>query len=324
MTHFHSFVRSLSRLLPTRLWLYLRQRPILQEQAAVAAYWAPLIARWEAGELTHYALQPKQELHGQRIIWQYWGQGYDPSSMPEVVRIAMASVDYYAEDWRIIRLSDETLHEWIELPDFVQQRLREGGGFNRTFLSDLLRVALLATYGGVWLDATILLTAPLPEALSEADFFAYQRDSREPDQLLWRSSYYRYYGFAPEYRVRMLNSILFARTPGHPIYTALLDFLLYYWEHERYIRDYFFFQILFHELVQQGSLAGANCPLVSDTLPHLVQKKLATPSYSRHSFDWIFDHQALHKMSYYDAPTLERLKALLRTHRPELAQALGL
>ena len=238
-------IRTLQRILPQSLWLAIRQRPIIQDHQRVADYWAPIIAQWGQGKLPHYTLRPKQDLPMGKVIWQYWGQGADAPDLPEVVRIGFASVDYFAGDYQVIRLSDTTIRDYIDLPEFVWEKMHTHKVFNRTFFSDLLRVALLATYGGVWLDATILLSAPLPEAYTTADFFAFQRDPNEQDQHLWRSTYYEYYGFKQDYRVRFLSSALFAK-PNTPIINALLDLLLFYWHNETVLNHYFCFQILFH------------------------------------------------------------------------------
>lgn len=40
--------------------------------------------------------------------------------------------------------------------------------------ADICRVELLYRHGGLWMDATCFLDAPLPEWLWEADFFVYQ------------------------------------------------------------------------------------------------------------------------------------------------------
>lgn len=312
-----SLIRLLQRILPRPLWLELRQRPIIQAHQRVADYWTPIIHQWQAGKLPHYTLTPKQSLPTNKIIWQYWGQGADAPDLPEVVRIGFASVDHFAGEYQVIRLSDATVRDYLDLPDFVWEKMQTGQGFNRTFFSDLLRVALLATYGGVWLDATILLTAPLPTAYTEVPFFAFQRDRRAPDQNLWRSTYYEYYGFKPSYRVRLLNSILFAHQ-GSRLIDAMLDCLLYYWKTQDDILHYFFFQILFHELVQVGPLAQEKGPQVSDLLPHLIQKKIGMPSFQRYSWEDVLRLTSIHKLSYFNEPSLEKLRELLSTYVPEL------
>ena len=310
-------IRTLQRILPQPLWLALRQRPVIQGHQRVADYCAPIIAQWEQGKLPHYTLQPKKELPKNKIIWQYWGQGADAPDLPEVVRIGFASVDHFAGDYQVIRLSDTTISEYIDLPEFVWEKLHTNKAFTRTFFSDLLRFALLATYGGVWLDATVLLSAPLPEAYTKADFFAFQRDPHEKDQLLWRSTFYEYYGFKSSYKVRLLSSILFAK-PDTPIVNAVLDLLLYYWQTETDLIHYFYLQILFHELVQVGPLREHNYPVVSDILPHLIQKKIALPDYQRYSWTEALRVNTIHKLSYFNEPSLEKLREVLAKELPEL------
>lgn len=307
----------LQALLPSPLWLELRQHPIIQGHQRVADYWAPRIQLWASGKLPHYELRPKQDLPKNKVIWQYWGQGADAPDLPEVVRLGFASVDHFAGDYQVIRLSDATIQDYLDLPSFVGEKMRSHKAFNRTFFSDLLRVALLATYGGVWLDATILLTAPLPKAYTEVPFFAFQRDAKEKDQLLWRSTYYEYYGFKRSYKVRLLNSILFAQQ-GSAVIEAMLDLLLYYWQEQDDIIHYFFFQILFHELVQTGPLHLENGPLVSDLRPHLIQKKIARPDWLRYSWDEVLQLTSIHKLSYFDERAMTILRQLLQEKLPEL------
>ena len=315
------FIRALQRVLPQTLWLNLRQRPIIEQHERVARYWQPLIAKWQEGRLLHYELCPKKDLPRDKVIWQYWGQGIAEGSLPEVVKLCFASVDRYRGEYQVIRLSDDTIGEYLDVPEFVWEKLRGNDAFTRTFFSDLLRLMLLHTYGGVWLDATVLLSGELPREYLEMDFFAFQRDDAERDKALWRSTYYSYYGWGRGYRVRLLNSILFAKK-GSRIIDAMLDLLLYYWEHEEDILDYFFFQILFYELVQEGPLRAENCPIISDCLPHVVQKKLSSPGYSRYSFSEILTKLHLHKMSYYDQATLRHLKDILRKELPELSPSI--
>ena len=238
------FIRTLQQVLPQDLWLNLRQRPIIKQHERVAHYWRPLIATWQEEKLPHYELRPKKDLPKDKVIWQYWGQGTEEDSLPKVVKLCFASVDRYCGEYQVVRLSDDTIGEYLDVPGFVWEKLKGNDAFTRTFFSDLLRLMLLHTYGGVWLDATVLLSGELPREYLEMDFFAFQRDDTERDKNLWRSSYYFYYGWSRGYRVRFLSSILFAKK-GSRIIDAMLDLLLYYWEHEEVLLDYFLFQILF-------------------------------------------------------------------------------
>ena len=100
--------------------------------------------------------------------------------------------------------------DYLDIPDFIWSK-RKADIISRTFFSDIIRLALLYVYGGVWLDATILLSDQLPVQLREQDYFVYQRDAQEPYADYWKNSYAYYWGWHEDYKVKMLNSIIFAK-----------------------------------------------------------------------------------------------------------------
>lgn len=247
-----------------------KQKPYIALNKQTAELWQRKIAAYQEGRIPQAELNPlKPELVGQPIIWQYWGQGLD-DELPELIRYCFASVDKHKGEYRVIRLSDNSLGEYLQLPDIVAERLQQGEGYTRTFFSDLLRVALLATYGGIWLDATIYLSDELPEYVHRGDFFAYQRSEQEPlsVQRDFRSSYYAYWGWQPEFEVRMLNAFLVSK-PQSPLALDLYSLLLAYWQEEESVKDYFFFQVLFN-LLAKDRHAYIQQEVVSDCLPHLL------------------------------------------------------
>ena len=158
--------------IPMNYWNTRRKASIIRQQGKVADFWAPILKAYYNGEIERYSLKPKKKLGTQKVIWQYWGQGIDKDELPEIIQICFDSVDRNKNDYQVIRLTDITISEYIDLPDFVWRK-REYVQFTRTFFSDLLRVALLSTYGGVWLDATILLTGSIPAVYEKTDFFIY-------------------------------------------------------------------------------------------------------------------------------------------------------
>lgn len=268
-----------------------------------------MIEDYFAGKIEKYHIEPKKQLNNQKIIWQYWGQGVDAENLPEIVKICFNSVDKCKGDYTVIRLSDTTISEYIDLPDFVWKK-RENPAFTRTFFSDLLRVALLSTYGGVWLDATILLTDNLPNKYAEMDFFMFQRSEKEKHKKYWESVYAYYFGWHPQFKVKMLSSILFAQK-GSKVITSLQDLMLYYWKTQDTLFDYFVFQILFHELIN-GKLSGYNCPIVNDCIPHIIQTKI-NGTYDFVSFEEAMQLTSMHKMAYYDKNATDKLKQILST-----------
>ncbi|WP_297238820.1 capsular polysaccharide synthesis protein, partial [uncultured Porphyromonas sp.] len=82
-----------------------RRQPRKHQRAA--AVWYGLIDDYYGGKAKHYEVMPKHpELVGEKIIWQYWAQGFDESKLPEMIRLCYASVEQHRGDYRVIRLSD--------------------------------------------------------------------------------------------------------------------------------------------------------------------------------------------------------------------------
>lgn len=94
-----------------------------------------------------------------KIIWAFW------EFKDELYRpfIELCQMTWRANNpgWQIHLLNESTMLQWVtpaELPgDFTKQSLAHK--------SDGVRIALLAKYGGVWMDASILLLRPLEEIL---------------------------------------------------------------------------------------------------------------------------------------------------------------
>lgn len=256
------------------LWLDYKQRPYIALNAQTARLWQSKIEAYQRGKLPQLcpeALRP--EFVGKPIIWQFWGQGFD-EPLPEVVQHCFDSVDRHCGEYQVIRLSLQTLSQYISLPDYVFKRLESSESYQYAFLADLIRIALLAAYGGVWMDATIYMSGPLPSYATEADFFMYERslDESPAMQQYFRGTYYPYWGWREDFEVRCLNAFIVAQ-PRQAISIALYSLLLAYWEQEAEVHDYFFFQVLYHQLRLTG-LYPRSRTIVSDCLPHLLGASL--------------------------------------------------
>lgn len=235
------------------------------KQAAMARFWDKAIRDYYAGRLPKYRIEPKQDLGSETIIWQYWGQGFSGDQPPVVVKYCLETVERYRGDCRVIHLSDDTISDYIDLPDFIWEGLRDNPSLTRTFFSDLLRLALLEAYGGVWLDSTILLTRELPRRYLDMDFFAYQLPDDQPDKDFWSKTLWAVCCWDEDFLVRYHSAVLFAHR-GSEIISTLLDLMLYYWsDPERRVTYYHFFHVLFYELVQVGPLRDQNCPIETYT-----------------------------------------------------------
>ena len=268
------------------IWRKLRERIILARHRQVASICEQLIAKQNTTP-EHYCFSPKATFDSEKIIWQYWGQGVEKA--PDIVQRCFASVNYYCPDYTIIRLTDGNLSNYLDLPEFVVNKRQK---FSKAHFADILRLMLLSTYGGVWMDATIMMTGPIPEDWAKQDFFVFRRDPNEPNFRYWRNTYAYYFGWAKGFRVNMLNSFIITRK-GNRTVKDLCDLMLRWWKEHDSLPDYFFFQILYDVYGTKDVF-----PLVSDTLPHYLQQSISDPTFSLMSQDRIKHVFPLHKLTY--------------------------
>lgn len=102
-------------------------------------------------------------------IWFFWWQGED--NMPEVVKLCYQSVLKYCNDSDVVLITKDNLTNYVSIPEIILAKVGNGK-FSIAAFSDYIRLSLLSKYGGVWLDSTILLTAPLKKEHDNLDFFS--------------------------------------------------------------------------------------------------------------------------------------------------------
>lgn len=281
--HIKSFV-------PTSLWKILRLRRIVDHHAQVVRICDNLIADYYSRPVDPLPVA-KKELGTDKIIWQYWAQGYD--DVPKEVQECLDSIEKYAGEYKVIRLQDNNLDEYLDIPEYIKEKRNV---YSYAFFSDLLRVLLLSTYGGLWLDATVLLSGPIPEEYSDYDFFLFQRDKNEKNKDYWENVYAYYFCWDKRFRVNMLSSIFFAKK-GTAVICTLAGLMMKWWKENESLPDYFFLQILFDVLIN-GRMKGYNCPIVSDCKPHYLQQSINDPNFDLMDRDTILATIPIHKLTY--------------------------
>lgn len=107
-----------------------------------------------------------------KIIWLYWHQG--ELKAPEIVKRCIASWRDRNPGWDVKVLDSSTASEASGLDE---QWILDRPDISMQFLSDIIRIALLARHGGVWADATVYCARPLDDWLPEhmsSGFFAFE------------------------------------------------------------------------------------------------------------------------------------------------------
>ncbi len=116
-----------------------------------------------------------------RVIWSYWNS----DTLPPLIQACADNWRTQAPDHELRFLTPATLHRW--LPEGTDITLLERLPPFRQ--ADWLRLQLLQAHGGIWIDASTVLTGPLDwvhaqQARSRAEFvgFYIERLSRRNDQ----------------------------------------------------------------------------------------------------------------------------------------------
>ena len=268
----------------------------IPKQLKIAGKLDAYVADFLCGKIEKFSAIPKKpELTGKKIFWQYWHQGINENTSKIVVE-CLHSVKKYCGDYEVILLTNKTVNDYIELPDFVYDKFGKNG-FNYGKIADLVRLYLLSAYGGVWLDTTIYLTKPIDERMLNKDFFAFQRSEiPPPDAKIYQIFDPFYFSWNPKCQVRMLNAFMIAK-PDHKIIADLLTILLEYWKQEKKAGHYFFFQILFNRMMMHSEWNKLNCEIVGDTDCHKLQI-VSLDKFDSRIFDEIKAKSNVHKLTY--------------------------
>lgn len=216
-------------------------------------------------------------------IWQIWFQGEEYA--PKLVKKCFQSIEKYAGDRPIIRLTDETISQYIDLPDFIWEKYQKGN-ITKTHFSDIIRVCLLSKYGGTWVDATVFFTDKIPEEILQSSFFGYH--------VTTSSSWFDCHEF-----LGSASWFLHAK-PNNCLMIALRDALFKYWERENELVDYFLIYFLFKGLIDQNIILmneWKNTFFLEEEPTHRLQLAFHQ-KFDQNKLNHIKNCSTVHKLSY--------------------------
>eukprot|EP01084_Bolivina_argentea_P072121 130994_1 len=127
-----------------------------------------------------------------KIIWICWFQGWNINTTPLLTQLVFKSWKYYNEKdgWTIILLDNNNIPKYINPNKWYHyQQMQINGSMGLAGLSDILRIELLSTIGGVWVDATVFCTQSLnewlPKYVNSAEFFAFRMHPKKAPLSTW-------------------------------------------------------------------------------------------------------------------------------------------
>ena len=232
----------------------------------------------------------------QNKIWQCWFQGKE--NMPPIVQKCTQSVSKYHKD-RVIFLDDNNIKDYIELPEYILDKYKKGIIPHANF-SDILRLSLLAKYGGCWVDSTIYLTGEIPQDILSADFFSFQSIYTPLLKNIHNLDDYKMYN-------NYLNKIINFESPyfieakaGNEIINGVLSLFLEYWKYENSVKDYlmidkFFVLTLLHNEKYKNMFLNMPTYYIENVL---IMPRAQFERFDENLFNQIKTKSSVHKMSH--------------------------
>lgn len=218
-----------------------------------------------------------KEQRKNKTIWICWLQGIE--NAPDLVKVCYESVCENLQDWDIVVVTSDNLKEYIDLPSYIMEKWNKGM-ISNTHFSDILRVELLTSYGGLWLDSTVLCTGKVPNYIEESELFIYQCLKPGLDGHCIIGSSWLIYSES--------NNIVM-----HTVRLLLFE----YWKENNRLVDYF---LLHHFIsITLRYLRGEwnKIPKVPNDLPHILLLQMFEV-YDDKKYTHIKQFVPFHKLSY--------------------------
>lgn len=178
----------------------------------------------------------KRELDS-NCIWIYWAQGWD--NPPLHVEFCKNSVLKNANGRNVILISDENYRDYVDIPDYIEHKKKEGK-ITITHFSDILRFSLLADYGGLWLDASMFVMRPLEDHIYKKNFYTIKlkRDFTNNNIIS---------------KCRWTVSCIGAANKNYELFILGRNFFFNYWKKETMLINYFWMDYFIDIILRENS-----------------------------------------------------------------------
>ena len=210
-------------------------------------------------------------------VWVCWLQGYDQA--PDIVKKCILSQQKYLKNKEYILLTEENYSQYIQFPDFVNDKIKRGI-ISKTHMSDLLRLELLKNYGGTWIDATVFVSGRVPSYMTDSQLFVFQDLKPGLDG-----------------HCTAMSSWFITAQKKEPIISLTLDLLYEYWSHNDKLIDYFIIHDFFQLATEAYPDEWNGVVPVSNSTPHILLLRLFD-KYNPNIWTAIKEQTSINKLSY--------------------------
>ncbi|APD89606.1 hypothetical protein BM524_07250 [Alteromonas mediterranea] len=194
-------------------------------------------------DFNNYNNLQQNEIVDRPTVWYFWWDGKD--KLPDVCLHCFKSIEMNCSKGKVIFVDKNNYRDFVKIHPVIEKKFKEGIIPIQQF-SDVLRVELLKTYGGLWLDATMFITSDLENELNSRFFtLKHGTQTRFVSNGRWSIS-------------------CIGSEKAHPLFMFLSDaFKRYYSKYDELI-DYFLMDYLV-------DIAYENIPMVSDDIDFVAK-----------------------------------------------------
>lgn len=215
-------------------------------------------------------------LVGRDIIWTAWFQGIEDA--PTLVKLNYTLLSECSNK-EVILITKKNIKEYVSLPRKIYEKW-ESGAIPDTQFSDILRIELLATYGGVWMDATVAVTKSLPYYFDD-DTFLYQCLKPGKNGL-----------------ALPISSWAIAAKNNNELILRTRELILAYWLATEKNFEYFVFHRLLCIAMEEKKKITLNITPVDNSQPHALLIASKNKVLSRDEIKNLIELTSVHKLSY--------------------------
>lgn len=211
-------------------------------------------------------------------VWICWFQG--EKNAPKLVQKCIESAKKNLPNKKIIILSDENLKEYIEFPSYIEKKYKKGV-ICPAHYSDLIRLELLKKYGGLWIDATVLVTQEPPANFFEQNLFVYKNITTDNKS---------------DISVKASSWLIYANK-NNPIVELTGKLMQEYWKKKNIAISYNLIHLFFSMAAKKCSSEWEQVKSMSNIPPHILQFELEK-KYTEERWNEITKMSPFHKLNF--------------------------
>lgn len=215
-------------------------------------------------------------------IWVCWLQG--ENSMPPIVKLCYERLKKMSPPGRkVVLLHQQNLSDYVQIPEYIIQKLNRGL-ISKTHFSDILRFALLAEHGGVWIDSTIYTYNPISESIFNQEYYSIREDNYEEyigvNRCLWKC-------------------FLLGAAKNSPWFCCARDIIYEYWKDMNYFIDYLLVDYILLSIYDCCDSVRNKVSQDVEYAPYVLElEKLLNAPYDAHQMQQMSDACNWFKLSY--------------------------